>query len=220
MGFGVFASVGSAFLGAGAAYLVFRPAFSKIGPGTRDTLREDEQSRGIRYAFSPYQRVASVVFALQSAGSLVIILVFCLVQSAGVDIDLFHMPSVASLFADVYRIDPSATFAKTRFDNLFLPLVLFYVISLPCLAAAFIYSLPSILIDVPGNWRVLLPMAFFLFGLWLELFVPGRTMHKDLQQTIIDGHVTGYIVLFVIIPLAFGIIAAGLPGPRGRSVSA
>jgi len=74
-----------------------------------------------RYALPPYQRVASLLFLLQSAGSLAAIFVFCVVQSAGIDIHLVQMPSVAGVFADVYRIDSANTFAKTRFDNLFLP---------------------------------------------------------------------------------------------------
>jgi hypothetical protein len=172
-----------------------------------------------RYALPPYQRVASLLFLIQSAGSLAAIFVFCVVQSAGVEIHLFQMPSVARVFADVYRIDPGNTYAKTRFDNLFLPLVLFFVVSLPCLAASIIRNLPSILKDIRRSWRLLVPMAFFLFGLWLELFVRVPTRHKDLQLTIIDGGVTGYVILFVILPMAFAIIAAGLPLPRRRDES-
>lgn len=248
LGFGFFLSVGSALLGAGAAYLVFRPAFSRIGSRTRESFKggpfagnrvydpkAPDISRTVSevcprptgfwsalyfiysYALPPYQRVASLLFLLQSAGSLAAIFVFCVVQSAGVDIHLFQMPSVARLFEDVYRIDPGNTFAKARFDNLFLPLVLVYVVSLPCLAASIIRNLPSILKDMRWSWRLLVPMAFFLFCLWLELFVRVPTRHKDLQQTIINGGFIGYVVLFVIIPMALAIIAAGLPLPRRQS---
>jgi hypothetical protein len=165
----------------------------------------------------PYQRVACLVLLLQSAGSLAIISIFCVVQSAGVNIHLFEVPSVGRLFADVYRIDPSATFAKARFDNLFLPLVLFFAVSLPCFGASIIRNLPAILKDFRRNWRLLGAMAFFLFCLWLELFVRVQTHHKDLQQTIIDGSEIGYIILFVILPMAFAICAAGLPPPKRRS---
>jgi hypothetical protein len=56
--------------------------------------------------------------------------------------------------------------------------------------------------------------AIFLFGVWLELFVRIPSSHRDLQQNIIDGGVVGYIVLFVICPLALAISAAGLPFPK------
>jgi hypothetical protein len=109
----------------------------------------------------PYQRVASLVLLLQSAVSLSAIFVFCVIQSAGIDVHLFQLQSIAHVFADVYRIDPSDTFAKTRFDNLFLPLVLIYAASLPCLAVSIIRNLPSILGDLRRNWRFLVPLAFF-----------------------------------------------------------
>ncbi|WP_157817260.1 hypothetical protein [Bradyrhizobium sp. SK17] len=161
-----------------------------------------------------FQRVASLMFLLQCAVSLIAIVVFCIAQSAGGDVRLFQLSSIAQAFADVYPIDPNDAFAKTRFDNLFLPLVLIYAASLPCLGVSILRNLPSILGDLRRNWQVLAPLAFFLFGLWLELFVPGHTVHKDLQQTILDGRVVGYVVLFVILPLAFAICAAALPLPR------
>jgi hypothetical protein len=95
-----------------------------------------------------------------------------LIQSAGIDVHLFQLQSIAHVFADVYRIDPSDTFAKTRFDNLFLPLVLIFAASLPCLAVSIIRNLPSILGDLLRNW--VSGAAGFLFGLWLELFVRGK----------------------------------------------
>jgi hypothetical protein len=122
------------------------------------------------------------------------------------------------VFADVYRIDSSDTFAKARFDNLFLPLVIAYAVSLPCFAASIIRNLLSILKDVRQNLPLLVSMAFFLFGLRLELFVRVPTIgHRDLQQTIINGGITGYVVLFVILPMALAIIAAGLPWPKRRT---
>jgi hypothetical protein len=171
-----------------------------------------------RYALPPYQRVASLLFLLQSAGSLAAIFVFSVVQSAGVDIHLLEMPSIASAFVEVYRINPSDTFAKARFDNLFLPLVIIYAVSLPCFAASIVRNLLSILKNLRQNLLFLLSTTFFLFGLWLELFVRVPTTgHRDLQQSIINGGVAGYVVLFVILPMAFAIFAAGMPWPTRRN---
>lgn len=167
----------------------------------------------------PFQRAACFTLLLQSAGSLLVIFVFCTVQAAGVDIHFFEMPWVAHFFTDVYQIDPRATFAKTRFDDLFIPLVIFYGITLPSLLASIVRNLPAILKDFRRNIRILRGAAFFLFCLWLELFIRGPTIHKDLQQNVIDGGVIGYIILFVIIPLALAIVAAGLPLPKKRDGS-
>ena len=201
----------------------------RVGPGMRDSSGDGfvapPRPTGFRstlcfvyrHGLPPNQRVASLLFLIQSAVSLTAIGVFCFVQSAGVAIHVFQMPLVAHVFDDVYRIDPSNTLAKARFENLFLPLVLIYAISLPGFAASIIRDLPLILRDLRSHLRLLVPLIFFLFCLWLELFVRVPTRHKDLQQTIIDGGATGYVILFVVLPMAFGIIAAGLPLPRGRS---
>jgi hypothetical protein len=164
----------------------------------------------------PFQRLACLALLLQSTGSLIIIVIFSVVQSAGVDIHPFEMGSVASLFDDVYRINPSATFAKTRFDGLFLPLAIIYGVSLPCLLVSIVRNLPAVLKDLRRNARILGATAFWLLGLWLELFVRVPSSHKDLQQNIIDGGVIGYIILFVTIPIALAISAAGLPFPKNR----
>lgn len=175
--------------------------------------------RLIYLMFSRLPFLACLALLLQSAGSLAFILAFCVIQSAGVDIHPLNIPWVEHVFTDVYRIDPSSIFAKTRFDGLFVPLVVFYVFSLPCLAASIFLNLRVILKDIRQNWRLLGGMAFFLFGLWLELFIRVPTSHRDLQQTIIDGGVAGYVILFVIIPMALAISAAELLLPKHRSHS-
>jgi hypothetical protein len=162
----------------------------------------------------PFQRAACLALLLQCTGSLVLIFIFSVIQSAGVGIHLIRIPSVAHFFGDVYRIDPGATFATTRFDGLFVPLVVIYGVSLPCLLASIVRNLPTILKDLRPNGPMLAGAAIFLFGVWLELFVRIPSSHRDLQQNIIDGGVVGYIVLFVICPLALAISAAGLPFPK------
>jgi hypothetical protein len=93
-----------------------------------------------------------------------------------------------------------------------------YAVTLACFAASILRNLPSILGDIRRNLRLLVPMGFFLFGLWLELFVRVPTTgHRDLQKSIINGGVAGYVVLFVILPMAFAIIAARLPLPRRQN---
>jgi len=158
-----------------------------------------------------YQRLASLVFLLQAAVSLVTILVFCIVQTAGFDIRTMEMPSFAALFANAYPIGPDDAFAKTRFDNLFLPLVSMYVVSLSCLAAAVARSLRTLLTDVRKHWRLLVSIVFFPFGLWLILFVREQTARTDLQLLIIHGSAYGYVLLFVLMPILFAFLAAGLP---------
>lgn len=222
--FGLFlVSLCLALFGAAAIYLAFRSrsavGISEKCGSSADYCRTQPRSGGVWLAIysyyghglPSYQRVASLLLLLQSVVSSIAIIVFCVVQSAGVDIDLFQMPAVSRLFADVYRIGAADTFAKARFDNLFVPLVLVYAASLPCLAVSIIRNLAPILSDLRRNFRLLLALVFFLGCLWLELFVRVQTRHKDLQQTIIDGGAVGYVILFVVLPMAFAIIAAGLP---------
>jgi len=141
-GFGWVASIGSAFIGAASGYSIVRPAFAKGGPAWRaisnaTSLARDQAERpgsrayhvfiGPFLSLPPYQRFASLVFLLQSVASFVLILGFCVAQAAGLDVHLINAPSFAAWFADAYPIDAGATFARTRFDNLFLALVSLYL---------------------------------------------------------------------------------------------
>jgi hypothetical protein len=163
-----------------------------------------------------YQRLASVVFLLQSAVSLAAIFVFCAVQASGFDARFLQLPSFAAQFSSAYPIDPGATFAKTRFDNLFVPLVLLYVISLSCFAVALIHSLVPLLRDFWKYARLLGTMVFFLIALWLLLFVGGPVGGRSPQRFITDGDALGYLVLFVFFPMLWAFLVTGLPAERSR----
>jgi hypothetical protein len=161
----------------------------------------------------PYQRFASLVFLLQSVVSRVLILGFCVGQAAGLDLHLLNAPSFAALFADAYPI-AAGTFARTRFDNLFLALVSLYLISLSSFAVALIHSLGPLLREVRRYAKLWAAITFCSVCLWVLLFVGSSTGATGLQKSIIDGDALGYIVLFVFLPMILMFIASELPDDR------
>jgi hypothetical protein len=118
------------------------------------------------------------------------------------------------LFVDAYPIDAGDTLARTRFDDLFLPLASLYPISLSSLAVTLFHSLGPLLRGIRQHARLLATIVFFLVGLWLLLFVGGSTGGRSLQKYIINGDAFGYIVLFVFLPMIWVFIASGLPNDR------
>jgi hypothetical protein len=151
---------------------------------------------------------------LQSVASLVLILGFCVAQAAGLDVHLLNAPSFAAWFADAYPIDAGATFARTRFDNLFLALVSLYLISLCSFAVALFHSLGPLLRGVGQYAKLWAGLPFLSVCLWLLLFVGTPTGGTSLQKHIIDGDALGYVVSFVFLPMIWVFIAAELPDDR------
>jgi hypothetical protein len=162
----------------------------------------------------PYQRVASLTLLAQFAIGVAAIFVFCVSQAAGLDMRFLHDPSLARLFAEAYPIDESAAFAKTRFDNLFLPLASLYVISLATFAVAVLRSFGPILREIRKYARLALGIAILLGGLWLEFFVRISSGNGSLQRYVIEGNAWGYVVLFVLFPMVSIFLAASLPEDR------
>jgi hypothetical protein len=161
-----------------------------------------------------YQRLASLAFLLQSAVSLLAIVVFCAAEMAGLDVRFLHAPSLARLFADAFPMAKGAAIAKIRFDNLFLPLVSLYVISLASFAAALLHSLGPILRDIGKQKRLVVANLFFLLGLWLLFFTGGSAGTRSVQKCVIEGSAWGYIVLFVFCPIVGMFLASELPNDR------
>jgi hypothetical protein len=237
IGFGWVASIGSALIGAASGYSIIHRAFAKGGPASLAAERIRSRERwlpayaqpfeaarsgsrafhvfiGPFLSLPPYQRFASTVFLLQSVVSLVLISGFCVAQLAGFNVRVLNAPSFAALFADAYPIDAGDTLARTRFDNLFLPLVSLYLISLSSLAVALFHSLGPLLRGIRQHAKLLATIVFFLVALWLLLFVGGSTGGRSLQKHIIDGDAFGYIGLFVFLPMIWVFIASGLPDER------
>jgi hypothetical protein len=112
-------------------------------------------------AEAPY-RAASVAFLAQAAIGGLAIFLFWITQAAGVDVRFVDLDWLRSLFADVFPIQTEATIARARFDNLFLPLVSLYAISLLLFVVAFLRALGPILGNMKEHWR-------FLWGLCSHL---------------------------------------------------
>jgi hypothetical protein len=237
MDFGWIAALGSALVGAASGYSVSRGFLAARTAAFRPNQRVDRlgsnrvllsaynssirsggsENRGLVDPFLDlplYQRLASLAFLLQSAVSLVAIVVFCAAEMAGLDLRFLHAPSFAELFADAFPMAKSTAMAKTRFDNLFLPLVLFYVISLASFAVALFHSLGPLLREIGSQKRLVVTVLFFLLALWLLLFTGGSVGTRSLQKCIVEGNAWGYIVLFVFFPIVGVFLASELPNDR------
>jgi hypothetical protein len=188
------------------------PAYPQPFEPPRPGSRAFNAFMGPFLSLPPYQRIASLAFLLQSALSLVLISGFCFAQVAGLDVHVLDAPSFAALFAEAYPIDVGATFARTRFDKLFLALVALYIISLVSFAVALTHSLGPLFKGFKQHVRLLATIAVLLIGLWLLLFVGGSA--GSLQRSIIHGDAFGYIVLFVFLPMIWVFVASELPDER------
>ena len=163
---------------------------------------------------APY-RAASAAFLAQGAIGGLAIFLFWIAQAAGVDLRFVDLDWLRSLFADVFPIEKEATIARTRFDNLFLPLVSLYAISFLLFVVAFLRALGPILSNLKEHWKFLLGVPLFAIGLWLLLFHRGSSPHS-LQKLVIEGYAWGYLSFFVIFPIFFFLLSASLPKYRSR----
>ncbi|XSC45227.1 hypothetical protein ACF1BQ_003120 [Bradyrhizobium sp. RDT10] len=165
-------------------------------------------------AEAPY-RAASVAFLVQAAISALAIFLFWIAQAAGVDMRLVDLDWLRSLLAGVFPIQEEATIARTRFDNLFLPLVLLYTISFLLFVVAFLRALGPILGNMKAHSKFLWGVPLLTVGLWLLLFYRGSSPHS-LQRLVIEGYVWGYFGFFVLFPIFFFMLSASLPKYRPR----
>ena len=164
---------------------------------------------------APY-RAASAAFLAQAAIGGLAIFLFWIAQAAGVDVRFVDLNWLRSLLAGVFPIQEEATIARTRFDNLFLPLVSLYAISFLLFFVAFLRALGPILGNMKAHWKFLLGIPLFTLGLLPLLFYRGSSLHS-LQKLVIEGYAWGYFGFFVIFPIFFFMLSASLPKYRSRS---
>lgn len=164
---------------------------------------------------SLYQRAASRVLIAQAAIGAVSIVLFCLAQASGLNIDLLRAPSLVRLLGTNFPMDGSSTIASIRFENLFVPLVLIYGASLTILVVAFLASLRAALGNIGKNWRALVAVPAFVLAPIIMVFHESP-VQRSWQKLIIAGDVRGYLAFFVLLPLCMVFLAASLPYDRSR----
>jgi hypothetical protein len=160
------------------------------------------------------QRIAGRIFIMQMAIGAVAIPLFWSAQVIGLDVNLLNNPSLARLFAEHLAFD-GPSMAKARFENLFVPLTLIYAVSLPMLAAAFLYSLDAMLRDTRKNWPVLVVVPIFIVAPVLMVFHESFVA-RNWQRLIVAGEAWGYVVMFVLFPLCLLVLTASLPNRSSR----
>jgi hypothetical protein len=161
---------------------------------------------------SLYQRVATRLFITQTVAGTVAVPLFWVAQAGGLDVALINSPAFGELFAPVV---PTEAIARVKFDNLFLPLILFYGLSLPMLVITFLYSFASTLRNLRKYWRVWLFVPMCVLGSVLMVFYEG-TARQSWQNLIFAGNLWGYLIIFVVYPLFLLLVTASLPSQRSR----
>jgi hypothetical protein len=137
---------------------------------------------------SPLQRVASYTFLVQLLIGAVAVSLFCFMQAVGIEVDLVDNPSLVRLFANAFPMEGASAAARTRFDDLFVPLASLFAFSLAMFGAAYLASIPAALKDVRRHAPAMFLAPVLVFSLWLLLFSAGSSP-SDLQRLIIGGHV-------------------------------
>jgi hypothetical protein len=160
------------------------------------------------------QQAASRILIMQLAIGAVTIPLFWLIQKIGFQVNLFNNPSLVRLFAENINFDGSSV-AKARFENLFVPLMLIYVLSLPVLASAFLCSLGATVLNLRKHWPVLVGVPLFIIAPVMLLFQESFVAH-NWQRLIGAGEVWGYLLMFVMFPLCLLFLTASLPNQRSR----
>jgi hypothetical protein len=244
IGFGIGGAIASAFVGAASGLAFFLRSFGENDSPSRGLLKNalragarrtpatadiwllqsaappDQRGKllyvlaSVLPAEAPY-RAASVAFLAQAAIGALAIFLFWTAQAAGVDMRLVDLDWLRSLLAGVFPIQEEATIARTRFDNLFLPLVSIYTISFLLFVVAFLRALGPILGNMNAHSKFLWGVPLLTVGLWLLLFYRGSSPHS-LQRLVIEGYVWGYFGFFVIFPIFFFMLSASLPKYRPR----
>jgi hypothetical protein len=244
LGFGAVLSVASALVGAVFGQVFIGRASRQIDPPSRAVLEEvfriglprgtqptgigmsssdGRQNSGnalsalsrVLFAGAAYQRIASRAFFTQTVIGVFAIFLFWIAQASGLDLQLLDNPSLVGLFANTFPIDKGATVAKARFDNLFVPLVTLYVISLSVFVVAFLHSLGPIVRNMREHGIFLVGIPLFVSALLGILFYAGSS-RNGLQKLIVGGHLWGYFAVFVIYPLFLMVLSVSLPNDRSR----
>lgn len=159
---------------------------------------------------SPWQRVASYTFLIQTVIGAISVGLFCIVQASGIVIDWVENPTLARRLANVFPMGDASAIAQARFDHLFVPLISLYVISLVAFVMALLGSVPAALRNIKRHAVVMLVAAVLPLGMWLFLSSSSSTP-SSLQRLIISGHVWGYVVVFVFSPILYLVLTGALP---------
>jgi hypothetical protein len=168
---------------------------------------------GLLRLLPKYQRWAARTFLLQATISLVAILAFWAAQSAGLDIQIRHPSAGDGFFSSAFPISDAV--ARSRFDNLFVPLSCAYLFSLTVFVAAIAHSLAALFREFGKHGLILLGTAF-LFVFLVSFFFQSVDYFGagSLKRHVIDGDFWGYFVVFCIIPFLGIFLAAELPKER------
>ena len=177
--------------------------------------RADNFLHGLIKSLPKFQRWASAIFLLQAIISFVAIAAFWMAQSAGLDAQLIRASSFSEFFKESFPISPTATMARIRFDNLFIPLSGLYIVSLATFAVALLHSLVPLLRTFRKHGFILLGTAVFLAFFASFFFQQSDYLGaSSLKRYVIDGNLWGYFGLFCVLPFLGIFLAAELPEER------
>lgn len=242
LGFGLALSAASAIIGAISGSAFVDRTSRQMDPPSRAALQEIIRSLSVRnneatmtsrstntqpdrnigrilsgfpgIDMSAFQRVATRAFLIQGLVGLVAIIAFWIAQATGLNVHWFDTSAFTSLFHYTFSDDATSAAARTRFDNLYVPLASLYAGSLLALAVAFLSSLGPILRNFKKHKLFLFVP---LFGIITAAMLLGWGTPTDrLYRLIINGHVWGYFVLFVLFPFSLLMMTASLPNEQSR----
>jgi hypothetical protein len=119
-----------------------------------------------------------------------------------------HDPALVQTFAKNFPIEGGSV-AKVRFDNLFVPLALIYAFSLPMLVGALLSNLGVEPRD-KKYWSALILVPIFVLAPALMVFDKSQ-FAQTWQAHVVAGDAWGYVVWFIIFPVALLGLTAALP---------
>jgi hypothetical protein len=119
---------------------------------------------------------------------------------------------IDDIASKLFPIEAGNTQAQAMLNFLFVPLTIFYAVSMTGFVAAVFSSVGTLVRNIKSNWRLLiLIIGIILFVLIMFYPTDSYQTAPRIKRLILDGNLFTYIAFFCFIPLFGMILSHALP---------
>lgn len=165
----------------------------------------------------PYQKFAFLAFLAQATICFLLILLGWLAAKIGWNGSAINPEFIKNILYKLFPMQASNTQAQAMLSFIFVPLIVFYAVSMTGFIAAVFRSAGALVSDIKSNWRLLiLIVGIIVFVLTVLYPADSYQASSKLKRWILDGGLFTYIVFFCFVPLFGMLVSHALPEENSR----